>query len=94
MDISDLDGLETTSIQSKTLGLDGRSVIHPKHVGIVNSVFEYSDDEVERAKEIINVFEDAQSKNEGVAVVRGKLVEELHVRQARRTLSLSKTDNE
>jgi citrate lyase subunit beta/citryl-CoA lyase len=86
MNLKDNDGFRESCIQGKSLGFDGKSLIHPDQVEDANKYFSPSTEEVEYAKKVLKAIEDAQldENSLGVCVVDGKLVENLHVRQARR----------
>lgn len=73
--------------QSRDLGFDGRSLIHPKQLGPANAVFAPSGDEVEAARRILDAFAAAEAAGSGLVVLDGRLVENLHVAEARRLLA-------
>jgi len=81
-------GLEEHTLQAMRLGYDGKAVIHPGQIEIVNRVFSPAPEEIERAKRIISAFEIAQKEGKGVTTVDGELIEHLHVTQARRLLKI------
>jgi (3S)-malyl-CoA thioesterase len=83
----DEDGLRFECEQSRALGMDGKTLIHPAQVDIANHVFAPSEEEVALARRQIEAFEAAEAKGEGVAVVDGKIVENLHVVTARAILA-------
>lgn|SRR5690554_384130 len=87
--LDDLKGLEAECSQGKMLGFDGKTLIHPKQLAIANSVFMPSEQEILQAKNIIAAWQEADDK--GVIVVDGKLVEELHVEQAKRQLAMAES---
>jgi citrate lyase subunit beta / citryl-CoA lyase len=89
LDLSSDDGFVASCQQSRELGFDGKTLIHPRQIGPCNSVFSPSPEEVAHARAVVSAFEAAQGAGRGVAVVAGKLIEELHVREAERTLTLS-----
>ncbi|QFU07854.1 (3S)-malyl-CoA thioesterase [Rhodobacteraceae bacterium THAF1] len=80
-------GLRAECEQGRSLGMDGKTLIHPAQVAICNEVFTPSPDKVELARRQIAAFEEAEAKGQGVAVVDGKIVENLHVATARKTLA-------
>jgi (3S)-malyl-CoA thioesterase len=86
----DDDGLRAECVQGRDLGMDGKTLIHPAQVAIANDVFRPSEDEVDLARRQIAAFDEALAKGEGVAVVDGKIVENLHVETARATLAKAK----
>ncbi len=80
-------GLRSECLQGRALGMDGKTLIHPAQVAICNEVFSPTDAEVELARRHIAAWEEAQEHGEGVAVVDGRIVENLHVASARKTLA-------
>jgi len=91
LDLSDDEGFEASCRQGLELGFDGKTLIHPKTIDRANSVFGPDADEVEFSHRIISAFEEAQAEGKGVVVLDGKLVENLHVENARRVLALAGT---
>ena len=70
------------------MGFDGKTLIHPNQIEIANSVFAPSPDTILHAQEIITAHTAALEGGQNVAVVRGKLVENLHVEDAQRLLAM------
>lgn len=83
----DDDGLRAECEQGRDLGFDGKTLIHPAQVDIANTCFAPSEAEIELANRQIAAFEEVEAKGEGVAVVDGKIVENLHVETAKKTLN-------
>jgi (3S)-malyl-CoA thioesterase len=83
----DDDGLRAECEQGRDLGFDGKTLIHPAQVAIANEVFAPSPDEVSLAQRQIEAFQAAEAEGKGVAVVDGRIVENLHVATARITLA-------
>ena len=83
----DEEGLRIECDQGRDLGFDGKTLIHPAQVEVTNAAFAPSDAEVELAKRQIAAFEETEKAGQGVAVVDGKIVENLHVETARKTLA-------
>ncbi|MDF3607818.1 CoA ester lyase [Paracoccus sp. DMF-8] len=83
----DEDGLRFECEQGRDMGFDGKTLIHPAQVEIANQVFAPSPVEVDTARRQIEAFDVAQSQGKGVAVVDGRIVENLHVETARGTLA-------
>ena len=73
--------------QGRDMGFDGKTVIHPAQLDVANEAFSPSQAEVELARRQIAAFEECESTGQGVAVVDGKIVENLHVATARETLA-------
>jgi citrate lyase subunit beta / citryl-CoA lyase len=86
-DLDDADGFEAECRQGREFGFDGKTLIHPKQLEPCNRVFAPSQEEVDRARRIIAAFEEAQQQGRGVVTVDGRMIENLHVDQARRTVA-------
>ena len=74
--------------QGRELGFDGKTLIHPSQITIANTVFAPSDHEIERANNIITAWSEARARGDGLCVLDGKLVENLHANEASRTIAL------
>lgn len=83
----DTDGLRAECDQGRDMGFDGKTLIHPDQITVANAAFAPSDDEVALARRQIEAFAAAQAAGEGVAVVDGKIVENLHIVTAEATLA-------
>ena len=86
-DIKDEEGFLAECRQGKEMGFDGKTLIHPSQLDPCNEVFAPSEDEVASAREIIAAFEEAEREGRGVVTVNGRMIENLHVDQARQTLA-------
>ena len=80
-------GLEVECRQGRDMGFDGKTLIHPAQVDIANAAFAPSEDEIDLARRQIAAFEAAEAAGQGVAVVDGRIVENLHVVTAREILA-------
>lgn len=89
LDLEDADGLAAACRQGRELGFDGKTLIHPLQIDAANAAFSPSEAEVAQARRLIAVHAEAAAAGKGVVVVDGKLVERLHVEQARRVLALA-----
>ena len=89
IDLADDAGLAASCDQGRRLGFDGKSLIHPKTIAAANAAFTPSADEVARARAIIAAFDAAAAAGSALAVLDGKLVEELHVRASRRLIAVA-----
>ncbi|MEP0564753.1 MAG: CoA ester lyase, partial [Paracoccaceae bacterium] len=83
----DDDGLRSECAQGRALGMDGKTLIHPAQLDIANEVFAPTLDQIDLATRQIAAFDEAHAKGEGVAVVDGRIVENLHIETARATLA-------
>jgi len=89
LDLGDDEGFALSCQQGLEMGFDGKTLIHPKTIDTANGVFGPSAADVVWSQKIITAFEAAQAEGKGVVVVDGKLVENLHVAEARRLVQLS-----
>ena len=89
-DVKDLEGFEAECVQGRQYGFDGKTLIHPGQVEPCNRIFAPSEEEVDRSRRIIEAFEEAKSAGKGVVTVDGRMIENLHVDNARRVLALAK----
>ncbi len=80
-------GLSAECEQGRDMGFDGKSIIHPAQVEITNRIFAPTEAEIDMAHRQIAAFEAAQAAGQGVAVVDGRIVENLHIVTAQATLA-------
>lgn len=90
----DDEGLTAECEQGRALGMDGKTLIHPAQIDIANRIFAPSEAQIEVASRQIEAFEAAEARGEGVAVVDGSIVENLHVETARAVLAKAEAINE
>jgi citrate lyase subunit beta/citryl-CoA lyase len=88
-DLKDLEGFEAECLQGRQWGFDGKTLIHPGQLDACNRVFAPAAEEIEKSQKIIAAFTEARAKGLGVATVDGRLIENLHVDNARRILALA-----
>jgi citrate lyase subunit beta/citryl-CoA lyase len=86
-DVKDLDGFLAECEQGRQLGFDGKTLIHPGQVDGANRAFAPSEEAVAEARGLIRAWEDG--KGAGVVTYKGRMVENLHVESARRTLAIA-----
>ena len=89
LDLNDETGFEFACKQGSELGFDGKTLIHPKQVGPCNKVFTPRPEDVAWSRKIIDAHAQAAARGEGVVVVDGKLIENLHVESARRVVGMA-----
>ncbi len=77
--------------QGRELGFDGKTLIHPKTIAETNAAFAPKPEDVEHAKELIDVYAKALAEGKGVVVLNGKLIEQLHVDNAKRLVALAES---
>ncbi|MDE4174756.1 CoA ester lyase [Phaeobacter sp. PT47_59] len=83
----DDEGLKVECDQGRDMGFDGKTLIHPAQVDVTNTAFAPSEAEIDLARRQITAFEEVEASGQGVAVVDGKIVENLHVATAREILA-------
>ncbi len=89
LDLADDAGFAAACAPGRTLGFDGKTLIHPKQIAPANAAFAPSEGEVAQARTIIAAHEAALAAGKGIVVVDGRLVENLHVEAAQRTIALA-----
>ncbi len=89
LDLDDEEGFVAACQQGLELGFDGKTLIHPKQIAPCNRAFAPSADELAWSHRIIEAFAEAEAEGKGVTVVDGRLVENLHVENARRVVALA-----
>jgi citrate lyase subunit beta/citryl-CoA lyase len=88
-DFKDELGLRAECEHGKTLGMDGKTLIHPSQVGPCNEIFSPTEEEVEWSRKVIDAFGQPENANKGVIVVEGRMVERLHFAMAQRTVAIA-----
>ncbi len=83
----DADGLRRECEQGRDLGFDGKTLIHPDQIAVANEVFSPSAEELDLARRQIDAYAAARAAGQGVAVIDGRIVENLHVATARAMLA-------
>lgn len=83
----DQEGLARECEAGRDMGFDGKTLIHPAQIAVANAVFAPSPMEIELAERQIAAYQAAQAAGQGVAVLDGKIVENLHVETARRLMA-------
>lgn len=89
LDLDDDAGFAEACRQAADFGFDGKTLIHPRQVALANEVFAPAASEVEWARRVIAAHSGALAQGRGVAVLDGRLIENLHVDDARRVLALA-----
>jgi len=88
-DFRDETGFREECEHGRTLGMDGKTLIHPSQVAPCNEIFSPTDEEVTWARAIIAAFEKPENDHKGVITVDGKMVERLHLAMAERTVAIA-----
>jgi citrate lyase beta subunit len=94
VDVRDAGGLEAEALYARSLGLRGKACIHPAQVEIVNRVFVPGTTEIERARRIVEAYEQGLRDGRGVVEVEGEMVDLPVVEHARRVLTAAERSSE
>jgi citrate lyase subunit beta / citryl-CoA lyase len=86
--IDDADGFAAECSQGAAFGFDGKTLIHPSQIDPANAAFAPSAGEVEHAHRVIAAFDEALAEGKGVVTLDGRMIENLHVDNARRALAI------
>lgn len=87
-ELKDMHSFEYACRLARDLGFDGKSLIHPYQIPYANDAFTPKQAHVDHARRIIAALTDANAAGRGVVMVDGRMVENVHVEEARRTLAL------
>ncbi|MGD2110758.1 MAG: aldolase/citrate lyase family protein [Phycisphaerae bacterium] len=88
-DVADMDGLRESVLEAKSLGFDGKGCIHPRQIAVIHEAFAPAEAELERAKRIVEAFEDAERKGLGVVSLGSKMIDHPVVKRAQRVVRLA-----
>jgi citrate lyase subunit beta / citryl-CoA lyase len=89
LDLADESGFVLACRQGRTLGFDGKTLIHPKQIELANAAFAPTQQELARATRVVATLAEAEAKGAGIALLDGRLIEELHAAEARRVLAIA-----
>jgi citrate lyase subunit beta/citryl-CoA lyase len=89
LDLSDDAGFVAACRQGAELGFDGKTLIHPKTIAAANEIFGPSPDDVAWSRRVIAAHREALANGKGIAVLDGRLIEQLHVDSAQRLVDLA-----
>lgn len=88
-DLSDEAGFHRECVEGRDCGFDGKTLIHPGQIAVANEIFAPSHDEIEKARDIVALFELPENAGKGAISHNGRMVERLHAEMAKRTLALA-----
>jgi len=86
-DFSDSEGFEAECRQAADFGFDGKTLIHPSQIDACNRIFSPAPEKVEWAKKVVAAFAAPEAEGKGVLSLDGKMIERLHLVEARRVLA-------
>lgn len=89
-DVENTEGFQAEVTLIKQLGFDGKSVINPRQIPLVNAIYAPTEKEIQNAKEVIWGIREAEAKGSGVISVNGKMVDKPIVERAERVIALAK----
>ncbi|MBA2795796.1 citrate (pro-3S)-lyase subunit beta [Streptococcus porcinus] len=89
-DVNNTEGFQNEVRMIKQLGFDGKSVINPRQIPLVNELYAPTEKEIQDAKEVIWAIREAESKGSGVISLKGKMVDKPIVERAERVIMLAK----
>ena len=89
-DLKDPKGLEKDCKIGKSLGYSGKSIIHPDHISVVHKLFHPNKTEIIWAEKVCKVYLESSKKGKGATTVDGKMIDEVHYKQAKALLDLIK----
>jgi citrate lyase subunit beta/citryl-CoA lyase len=88
-DVKNPEGFLAECVQGAEMGFDGKTLIHPTQVEPCNEAFSPSAEEIEYSRRVIEAFEEGLAQGKGVITVDGRMIENLHVDNARRALAIA-----
>ena len=89
LDIFDDEGFAAAARQARDYGCDGKSLIHPRTVQAANFIFSPNEDELAEAQRLVAAYREAAARGEGIVLLDGVMVEQLHVDRAKQLLTLA-----
>lgn len=89
-DVNNVEGFQTETNLIKQLGFDGKSVINPRQIPLVNAIYAPTEKEIQHAKEVIWAINEAEAKGSGVISLNGKMIDKPIVERAQRVIALAK----
>ncbi len=89
-DLKDSKGLEKDCKLGKSLGYTGKSIIHPDQIPVVHKLFYPNKSEILWAQKVCEIYPDSTKKGKGATTVDGKMIDEVHFKQAKALLDLIK----
>lgn len=85
-DVADMEGLRKNVEMSKSLGFEGMGCIHPRQIPVIHEAFKPTQEEIEKAQKIVEAFNQAQAKGQGVVSLGSKMIDPPVVKRAFQTL--------
>ncbi len=92
-DVDNEEGLRAEVEHIKQLGFDGKSVINPRQIPVVNDIYAPTAEEIQNAKEVIWAIEEAEARGSGVVALDGQMIDKPIVERAERVIAMAKAAN-
>jgi citrate lyase subunit beta/citryl-CoA lyase len=89
-DLKDSKGLEKDCKLGKSLGYTGKSIIHPDQIPVVHKLFHPNKNEISWAEKVCKIYLESTKKGKGATTIEGKMIDEVHFKQAKALLDLVK----
>ncbi len=89
LDLADDEGFAAACLQGRSFGFDGKTLIHPKQIKAANRAFAPSPEELAWSRRGVAAHAEAEARGAGITLLDGRLVENLHVEEARRLLAIA-----
>ena len=84
--VSNLEVLRTEAIEAKSMGFSGKLAVHPSQINIINELFSPTNDEIDWAKRVLDIYEQTTTQKKGAVKLDGKLIDIVHYKLAKRIL--------
>jgi len=92
-DLKDIKGLEKDCIIGKSLGYSGKSIIHPDQILTTHKIFYPSKSEIQWAEKVCKYYLESTKKGKGATTIDGKMIDEVHFKQAKKLLEIVKNNS-
>jgi citrate lyase subunit beta/citryl-CoA lyase len=90
-DVGDMEGLRQSVLEAKSLGFDGKGCIHPRQIAVVHEGFAPSTQELEKARRIVEAFDEAQARGLAAVSLGSKMIDPPVVKRAQRVVRLAES---
>ena len=87
-DVGNMEGLRESVLEAKSLGFEGKGCIHPRQIQVVHEAFAPTEQEIEKAKRIVDAFKEAEKKGLGVVSLGSKMIDPPVVKRALKIMEL------
>jgi citrate lyase subunit beta / citryl-CoA lyase len=88
-DVANMEGLKNNVSTSRALGFEGMGCIHPRQIPVIHEAFIPGKEEIEKARRIVEAFEEARARGSGVVALGSKMIDPPVVKRAQKTLDLA-----